>query len=106
MATAAAVRVVTVALVGRRTGDAAAGGGALGERGLRASGAGRAGVAVEPHGLPLLPRPRRRSARIPRLWRGPHPLPRPYAEHFLFCLRWSYGLVQEINRFGSPTYPH
>jgi hypothetical protein len=69
-------------LVGRRRrlqGAAAAGGGAVGERGLRAVGAGRAGVAVEPRGLPLLPCPRRGPARLPRLRRRAHPLPHGYA---------------------------
>jgi len=74
------------ALVGRRRPQgaaAAAGGGAVGERGLRAPGAGRAGVALEPHGLPLLPRPRRRPARLPRLRRRAHPLPHRHAPALL-----------------------
>lgn len=86
-------------LVGRHRlqGAAAAGGGALGERGLRAAGAGRAGVAVEPHGLPLLPRPRRRSACFSLLRRRAHPLPHPYARLF-------FPLTHLLLRSSSITY--
>lgn len=54
-----------------------AGGGAMGKRGLRAAGAGGVGIAVEPHGVPLLRRAPRRPARLPRLRRRSHPLSHP-----------------------------
>jgi phosphomannomutase len=55
-----------------------AGGGAMGKRGLRAAGAGGVGIAVEPHGVPLLRRAPRRPPRLPRLRRRSHPLSHPY----------------------------